>query len=354
MDVTNNFLYTGAGFSGDQYLLQYNLVTTVEAEVQTETDAASGVMGLAVDPLTGYVYISTGRQNSSGGDHLVIYDSSLAELFRMDTGYVRAAGIAIPGRDISYNPLHLSKAVAGQIDAAVQPEPECVVSGDVVTYIICFDNVGNEGAVTGVVLVDSLPDDVTFLSASSNGVYDACDHSCTWLSKPLPPGGQPPCLQLTVQIDPSAQPGEIIINSVTIYSNETPPTTKTAEVQMCEFEEPIKGELVIEPHMMNLQDCFCPNKLTAKLWLPPSVSIKEVDGPVFLMPGHIPAEAQMVYQSCYARVCIVAVFNKFDLLDFLDVGMFEVVVHGFLRSEQEFTSSDCIKVVDWECLCPPQ
>jgi hypothetical protein len=75
VDAANGFVYTGAGYAGERKLTQHHLATGKEARVELEPDA--GVIGLAVDPDTGLVYMSTGLNNESGGDNLLVYDATL-------------------------------------------------------------------------------------------------------------------------------------------------------------------------------------------------------------------------------------------------------------------------------------
>ena len=76
---------------------------------------------------------------------------------------------------VYYNPLNLSKKVTG----GSAGEIKWVDIGETVTYSICFDN-NNDNAVTNVSIVDTLPKEVSFVSANGNGVYDPNTHTYTW------------------------------------------------------------------------------------------------------------------------------------------------------------------------------
>lgn len=103
---------------------------------------------------------------------------------------------------------------------------ECVVSGEDLTYTICYSN-PNSYSVTDVVLTDALPDTTTFVSVpeDSSGVYDASTHSVTWDVGSLAPKKEEPeetCVQLTINV--TALPGSVVTNHVTIdSSNEQSP-----------------------------------------------------------------------------------------------------------------------------------
>ncbi|UCC97319.1 MAG: DUF11 domain-containing protein [Phycisphaerales bacterium] len=229
VDVKNGFVYTGAGYAGDTYLTQYHLPTGTEAEVQVEPDA--GVMGLAVDSDTGLVYMSTGRNGEPGGDNLLAYDAALNRI-DLVPAIGNPTGLAIPGRDIGYNPLNLRKTVVrGATENTAASGMPSVGAGDTMTYGIAFDN-NNDFTVTGVSIVDTLPTDVTFITADDDGVnghYDAKTHTYRWSYPALPPGSAT-VLELTVQVENGVDVGTVITNSVTINSNETPSTTTSLDV----------------------------------------------------------------------------------------------------------------------------
>jgi len=233
LDVTSGFVYTGGGYAGNMYLTQYHLATGFEAEVQVEPDA--GVMGLGVDTDTGLVYISTGSNNAPGGDNLLVYDAALNQI-DIITAIGNPAGLAIPGKDIGYNPLNLNKQVLRGASASTDyDEIKIVGPGDIYTYGIYFDNT-NDFTVTDVSIVDKLPYKVTFVSADDDGVngqYDYDDqtktHTYTWTYQDLPPQTST-LLEITLQVNSDVDIGKIITNSVTINSNQTTPTTTSVDV----------------------------------------------------------------------------------------------------------------------------
>jgi uncharacterized repeat protein (TIGR01451 family) len=229
LDVKNGFAYTGAGYAGNMYLTQYNLATGTEKEVQVEPDG--GVMGLAVNPDTGLVYLNTGMNNAPGGDNLLVYDTALNQIdFIPAIG--NPTGLAIPGKDIGYNPLNLRKTVLrGATESTTPGGMPSVGAGDTMTYGIAFDN-NNSFTVTGVSIVDTLPPEVAFITAVDDGVnghYDPKTRTYRWAYPSLPPGSST-VLELTVQVNADVEVGTVITNTVTINSNETPPTTTSVDV----------------------------------------------------------------------------------------------------------------------------
>jgi len=229
VDVTNGFVYTGGGFAGNMFLTQYHLATGTEAEVQVEPDA--GVMGLGVDTDTGLIYMSTGVNNAPGGDNLLVYDTALNQI-DIITAIGNPTGLAIPGKDIGYNPLNLDKQVLRGASTSTEfDDIKTVGPGDTYTYGISFDN-NNDYTVTDVLIVDILPKEVSFISADDDGVngyYDPDTHSYIWSYELLPPGSST-TLELTVKVDDEIDAGVIIANQVTINSNQTTPTTTSVDV----------------------------------------------------------------------------------------------------------------------------
>jgi uncharacterized repeat protein (TIGR01451 family) len=250
VDVRNGFIYTGAGYAGNMFLTQYHLATGTEKEVQVEPDA--GVMGLRVDSDTGFVYMSTGRDTVSGGDNLLVYDAALNQI-----DIVPAIGnptdLAIPSRDIGYNPLNLSKQVLrGANTSADFDDMKTVEPGETYTYGVSFQN-NNDFSVTDVTIVDTLPDEVAFVMATDDGVngHYAFDektgkHTYTWIYEELPPKTST-LLEITVQVNPDILAGTIITNSVTINSNQTPPTTTSVDVIVTSNDLNLRKEILGVP-----------------------------------------------------------------------------------------------------------
>jgi len=234
IDAMRGFLYLGGGFvaEGDYatrynpYLTQYNLNTNMEKEVQVEPDA--GVIGLARDPVTGFVYVTTGRNNQPGGDNIRVYDTALnlIDVVAIDGS---PTGLVVPRKDIGYNPLYLSKDIVW----SAMDEAESVPIGGTIIYNICFGNTSIEHNVNNVSIIDTLPEEVIFITADGDGVfgqYDPITHTYLWSYPSLPPDSPGDCLQLTVQVKQDTASGTIISNSATIESDETEPLTASVDV----------------------------------------------------------------------------------------------------------------------------
>jgi len=250
LDVTNGFMYTGGGYAGNMFLTQYHIATGIEAEVQVEPDA--GVMGLGVDHDTGLVYMSTGRDTVSGGDNLLVYDAGLNQI-DIVTAIGNPTGLAIPGRDIGYNPFNLDKQVIrGAKTSPDFDDMKTVEPGDTYTYGVSFEN-NNDFIVTDVTIVDVLPDEVTFVIATDeevNGHFVIDEKSgqqtFTWTYEGIPPKTST-LLEITVQVNPDIVAGTIIANSVTINSNQTVPTTTGVDVIVTSNDLNLRKEILGVP-----------------------------------------------------------------------------------------------------------
>jgi uncharacterized repeat protein (TIGR01451 family) len=125
----------------------------------------------------------------------------------------------------TYRPLHISKAVVTG-STSTSGQTVYVSPGDQVSYRICIDNKDNEHTVANVVVRDSLPAQVEFVSATGDGDYGAYDpvsHAYLW-SYPLLSAGQSACVDLVVRVANDVLPGMTITNTASVRSDQTPDT----------------------------------------------------------------------------------------------------------------------------------
>ncbi|MCW3134142.1 MAG: hypothetical protein N2V78_07445 [Methanophagales archaeon] len=224
VDRQRGYIYTSApdgscawAIGGSNLLLKIDIATGTETSVYL----GHGGMGVAVDEVTGYVYVTGG----CAGDDLSVWDVTISPFTQVQTtgGIGNPAGLCIPKTEVVYNPLNLSKddGVTG-----------CVNPGDSITYTICYDNMRNPD-VHGVTITDNLPPETRYVSATGGGTYDASTHTVTWDIGTLPAGTSQQCVQLKVQVDSSTAPGTTITNKATIYSVETGVTTLGEDTTVC-------------------------------------------------------------------------------------------------------------------------
>ncbi|WP_190303145.1 MULTISPECIES: DUF11 domain-containing protein [Methylomonas] len=218
IDSVRNILYTGNAYGpyGSRgKLVKYDLSTNT-LSAYTLPGAASGdnVIGVAVDENTGNVYTTTGNQGFGGTDTVIVFSSALTVL-KNDIGDLGdPTGIAIPREDISFNPLNFSKT----------DSPDPVATGNDLAYTLCYNNASNPNPVNNVNIVDTLPAGTSFVSASGTGSFNGVD-KVTWLEGTVAGGAAQVCRNLVVEVTAGA--GSTLLNSATIDSDQTPPTTRT-------------------------------------------------------------------------------------------------------------------------------
>jgi uncharacterized repeat protein (TIGR01451 family) len=236
VDSRNGFIYAGnayPGYGSKGLLVKYDTATGQESwiDIRPLTGfSQDNVVGIAVDRDTGLVYITTGNQGGGGSGRLLVFDSDLE--FLHGTEYVGSpTGIAIPSEDISYNPLALVKTSS----------KDRASTGSKVTYDISFDNSGNEYPITNVFVEDVLPPGLEFVSASGNHSYHESSHRVCWVIGDVEAGEKGPTLQLVAKVRGNLTKGEIIDNAAIIDSDQTPPTTKHAYVEVGGFSLGLGG-----------------------------------------------------------------------------------------------------------------
>lgn len=215
LDLKNGYLYAGDAGAEHHKLMQYNLGTGTETSIIP--DSNDEVVGLAVDPLTSILYITTGDKGIGYSQNLIAYDSSLTQIdieSYTEGHFSRPTDLCIPGKDFSYNPLNLMK-----VDS-----PDPVEAGETINYMISWENT-NPSDAENVIIVDNLPSEVTWVSG---GTYDPVTHTATWTLGTLGPG-EIGSDTLVVTVDPATPVGTVIANFITIDSDQTPPTTKSCE-----------------------------------------------------------------------------------------------------------------------------
>ncbi len=224
LDFNNDLLYTGAGYFGDYTLNQYNMATGESRTVQVDVEA--GVMGIAVDPISSLVYVTTGRSNLPGGDDLLCYDPSLNLVSSiLDIG--NPTDIVIPARDIGYNPLGFVKSIVTG-DERNDNEEVYVSVGETITYELSFENLN---LVREVSIVDRLPNELTLISAEGDGdigEYDPANHTYTWFLSSVDAGSQT-SLELRAQVNAGVPAGTRVRNRATIRTRIIPPTSVSVD-----------------------------------------------------------------------------------------------------------------------------
>ena len=227
LDVANQILYTGDGFAGSAstLLCKYDLTTGVTTTHNLDPGCTGGwncigAIGLAVDPdLPHHLYVTTGY----AGDDLRIFDSNLNQLYLYpDTEQMilNPAGICIGKASFGQLTLDKDDGLSG-----------CVNVGNTFTYTISYQNTGQID-VNNVVITDTLPSGVTYVSCTGGGVYTAGPPETVTWTIPTVVAGASGSVSVTVTVNAGTE-GTTLVNYVTIDSDETNPTTDTEQTDVC-------------------------------------------------------------------------------------------------------------------------
>jgi uncharacterized repeat protein (TIGR01451 family) len=179
----------------------------------------------------------------------------------------------------NFRPLRLQKTLAE--GAVGQPDSKgrsYVTAGSTITYTICFSNPATNKTVTDVSIVDTLPREVTFISADgdrSYGFYDAggdkVPPTYTWRYTSLPPDTEK-CLKLVVRVNDNVAADTVISNMAMISTAQTPATTtqldvvaRAASSAPLQLQKTLISGAVGQPDSMGRQSVDAGSTLTYRL-----------------------------------------------------------------------------------------
>ena len=252
VDRKRNIVYTGGAWLGSNLLTKYDVDTNTETHINT----GQGVMGVAVDETTGYVYLTRGY----GGDNIQVWDTSTSPFTLVqDTPSIgNPAGIAIA--NVSYNPLNLAK------NDIIQGEG--VYIGSTFTYEISCDNLRNlDDPAENVMITDELPVELDFVSATQDGEYNLVTHTVSWDIGTIPAGGTGTLIELVVKVNQDAVPGSTIMNYCTVtytICGEPGETNVEDDEGGGDGEEPGTPILEMIRVSLDIKPGSCPNPLNPK------------------------------------------------------------------------------------------
>jgi uncharacterized repeat protein (TIGR01451 family) len=235
--------------SGSYLLSKWDVASKTETTIIM---AAQGV-GLAVDEVSGYVYVTHG---ANIGDNLTVWNPSTSPFANIQTTAPigHPAGLAIG--NVSFNPLSLAK------NDTVQGSG--VYIGQTFTYEISFTN-PNPFPINNVTVLDTLPVELDYVSSTPAGTYDSTAHTVTWNFGTVMAGVTVE-IDLVVKVNDKPQVGTTIYNYCTVDSDETPPTTVIGTDPDNPGGDP--GNVVIEPPLVSvsvdIRPGSCPNPLNEK------------------------------------------------------------------------------------------
>jgi hypothetical protein len=238
VDRQRGFVYTvssywGHGGPGGSYLLsKYDLATSTETTVNMGTQG----VGVAVDEVTGYVYVTLSPWVSSPYyGYVSVWDTSttpFTEVQRANLGqYKSPAGICVPkGEIIPPACLHITDLNDG-IGAG-----GCVSPGDMISYQISWSNQNpplNCGPANNATLVVTLPTELGVpTSIGGGGTYNAGTHTILWNLGLVPANDPGDTYDFDVPVV-SGLPGNMITTFGTIDSDDTNPQTRSEQTDIC-------------------------------------------------------------------------------------------------------------------------
>ncbi|HVP58591.1 MAG TPA: choice-of-anchor D domain-containing protein, partial [bacterium] len=225
----------------------------------TITNTGGGTLsGTVTASCTDFSIVSGGgAYNLTGGqrDTVVVRfkpTSAVTESCTVNTGGSCAA-VKCQGSG-EYLPLTISKDDGIAANACAFPSSN-------VTYTLTYSN-PNHTQVTGVVVTDNLPTNVTFVSATNGGVYSGGNNQVTWNIGTLG-AGVGASVGVTTTVKPSASPDSGLANNCQITSNETPtPVIASHSTAVCACA--ISGPSLACP-LSTIQFC-APAGMTSYAW----------------------------------------------------------------------------------------
>jgi len=215
--------YTFSTVGGGQFACNFATIIAANADVGTLT-----LDGVAV-PAGSFTAIGTSGYSSAvvpvaSGSHRT---ASLNGHGLTVEGYNNADSYLYPG-GAALNPINVDLVLTKDDQVST-----CASIGSTITYRVCYQNTGDDPA-NNVSIVDTLPDEVNFVSASGGGIYDSGSHTVTWTVATAPANmAAPVCFDLTVTVNNTATPGGEIVNSASIDSDETDPTQIQERTPVC-------------------------------------------------------------------------------------------------------------------------
>ncbi len=248
-------------------------------------------------------------------------------------------------KPILYNPLNLSKKIiGGNIEYNADSKVGYVGVGNNIIYSVCFDNKNNDYSVNNISIVDTLPKEVSFITADGDGMfgqYDPIAHTYKWSYRSLPAGSPGDCLTLVVQVNEGTTPDKTITNFAAIDSDETGPATTSVDV--ITHERPLVAALSVRPNMLRRNGCY--ESILAIMELPQGIGKQDIkDEPLILNPGDIKASSQLI-SGTSDRAEVRAWFDTAQLMDAVPgYGEVKVIVVGKLKSGQTFFGEEVIYI----------
>ena len=257
---------------------------------------------------------------------------------------------AAPG---TYAPLGLQKTLAqGAVGGADGKGRLPVNAGTILTYAICFSNPAANKTVTGIFIVDTLPREVSFVSADGDrdfGSYDSKTNTYTWQYPSLEPGRER-CLNLLVRVNDKVDPDALIVNSATVGTAQTSTTTAHIEVAVRAAVTPppgdVKGQMYTKPDHIYRNDSTAKAELMVVVHLPEGIGMAAISNtPLVLTPGNVKATGQQIFGTSLQGK-VLCFFDVDPILAATQgYGQFTIKAAGKLNDGRSFVGEDTIWIL---------
>jgi uncharacterized repeat protein (TIGR01451 family) len=221
-----------------------------------------------------------------------------------------------------------------------------VTPGDDVTYSICIANMSDTRTVTHIAIVDTLPREVSFVTADRDGIsgfYDPNTHTYTWFFGSLAPSAQD-CVNIVVHVSEEAEPNTVITNTASVTATQT--ASAIVDVNIIVIDQPVPATMYIKPARLFRTTVEKQPYLMIVVHLPAGYGKETIDTmPLVLDPGGIQGVNQTIYGTS-TQGKIVAYFDPDDLLAAsTGYGTLPLTVTGRLLSGQSFRAEGSIFVL---------
>jgi len=217
IDISNQIVYTTGGWFGSTTVSKYDIATSTETMLPT---GGSSPIGIAVNQSSGDIYLTF----TNGGiytDNLAVMTPTGTITWNTSANLGDPTGLIYTGQ--GYNPIGLTVSTASP----------CFYIGQNITYTVSFSN-ANSNAVSGVILTDTLPANVSFVSATGNPTVTG--NAITWNIGTLAAGAGG-----SYELICTVNSGSTVDDIATINSNETGLVIVNQQTSECSAPPPPPG-----------------------------------------------------------------------------------------------------------------
>lgn len=228
---------------GNDYPVTRVSVVDTLPEAMTFVSTEGGPDGGSYDPVT-HTYTGTYASLASGATRRITLTGQLEKDTSVGTTVTNSvvidcneteptsasATFVVAGTDLL--PLNLTKQITAGGTDPNNDGTRYVNVGEDITYLICCDNRTNNRQVNGILVVDYLPPQLTFVRASEDGQsghYDPDSHTYQWTIAALA-ADESICLELVARVKDNIPAGTVLRNRATVDSDQTEATTAGTSV----------------------------------------------------------------------------------------------------------------------------